>query len=265
VPELLRVRNELAGDSGRALVLRPEAGGTLTYAVVRGDSTGPTLDEADLRFDSALQEQVDGAVADLAGGGGESAMAALARVGVQYVLVQTPDADAQARAEATELRATLSNAGGLVADTSSPSTTVWKLTQETYEVALVDPAHEARTDMERLDGDVGAPTGAFNVPYSPYVRVVVLAEAPSGRWHAALDGAPLQSTTYLGGQAFEVPVGAGRLTIGHDAAGRGVALAVEAVLVVVAIILTFPGTRRSAEPLPAPGARTSRHGKRSGS
>jgi hypothetical protein len=269
VPELLQVRNELSGETGRTLVLRPAADGVVTYTLVRGGDSGPTLGDGALRFDAALRAQVDAAVADLAGAGGIDAAGALARYGVRYVMVETPrDGDAKARAAADRLRSTLSNSGGVSVDTASAASTVWQVQAESFEVSLVDPTTGVARDMERLAGDFALPTGTFNVPYAPYPRYVAIAEAPSGRWHAALDGNALARTTHFGKQAFEVPAGAGTLVIGHDDASRGGWLWFELAVLAVAVILTLPGARHHDQPEPyleAPTTRHARSGARVGS
>jgi GT2 family glycosyltransferase len=90
----------------------------------------------------------------------------------------------------------------------------------------------------------------------PSGRTLVLAERADPGWRARLDGVPLVPTTHAGwAQAFELPPGAGTLTVEHTSAGAGPTDLGRLAVAGLALLVAVPLPRRRPRLLPPPRAR----------
>jgi hypothetical protein len=84
------------------------------------------------------------------------------------------------------------------------------------------------------------------VPAGPEGRLLSLSERAHRGWEATLDGKPLRRVTLWGwAQGFELPASGGVLELRHDTSRRTTSLAVQGLLVLVAVVLAAPSVRRN--------------------
>jgi hypothetical protein len=202
----------------------------LSYSLLRQGP--PTLGEADLRPSADRVARYDAAVAELGGGGGADAVTQLARLGVRNVLVTGADTTGLAR--------TLDAAGGLARITSRDGLIVWKVGDHVGRVGLVNPETGAWKPVEFVG--LGQPA---EVNREKSARLLVLAESPSPRWRATVDGAPLERTTYYGEQAFVMPSNGGTLLVTRAATVRTGWITFGVAALVAVVMLALPAGRRS--------------------
>jgi len=232
VPELVSV----SSDNGlrlRTLVLRAEPG-HVNYAVLRG--IGPSLGDPDLAPVPAAQRALGSAVATLvAPDGGEAADQGntLAQFDIGFVLMPAPVNQGLARL--------LDGVAGLRPVSATSSFDLWRLVDFPARVRVV----EAGGHVVPLRSGSVSVAGA-TVPAAG--GTLELAE-PAGGWNATLNGRPLTPVRSPAGgwaQAFRLPAGGGRLSIGHDDLGHTAALLLELVVFAVVAVLALPGTGAAA-------------------
>jgi GT2 family glycosyltransferase len=227
-------------NRNRTLVLR-QAGGTLSYAVLR--DTDPVLGEPELTETSASTHALAGVVASLAAAGGGDAGdtgQALSQFDVGYVLLPAPVDQPLAQQ--------LDAAAGLEPLTTSAAYDLWQVSGTVARARVVAP-----------DGTV-APVASGSIGVHAVLApgtsgTLILAESAGG-WSATLNGKPLTPLAEpVGGwaQGFVLPAGGGRLVVTRDERARDVSLGLEAVALFVAFVLALPGTRS-----PAPAAAEAR-------
>jgi hypothetical protein len=240
---------EVEGTPGlRALALTPRADGRLGYDLVRGD--GPSLAVEGLRATSSQRAQLDKVVADLASPRGSDAAEALATRAVRYVALRDGSAALQEALDAQP---------GLVRRTAG-EVDVWRVVAPSNRLSVLAPAlaeraragDRAPTPQDlRETPPVLLPTGregaSAEILPGDSGRLLVLADAREGGWHARLDGKALRPTTAWGwAQAFELPAEGGHLELSHAQRGRRAALVTQLVLLGGALLLSVPGGRRRA-------------------
>jgi hypothetical protein len=233
LPAFIRVApsGEVRPDAApRSLVVHRASNGSLTYSLLRNGA--PTLGEADLPPSSERVRRYDAAVADLGAGGGVDAVTQLVRLGVRYVLVTGPDTTGLAR--------TLDDAGGLARMTTREGLIVWKVNDDIGRVGLVEPTTGSWQQVAFTG--LGKPA---EISYNSGVRLLVLAESPSPRWRATVDGTPLERTTYYGEQAFVMPGDGGTLLVTRTATVRTGWITFGVAAFVVVVMLALPAGRRS--------------------
>jgi GT2 family glycosyltransferase len=232
VPELISV----SSDNGlrlRTLVLRAERG-QVSYAVLRG--TGPSLADPELAPVPAAQRALGNAVATLVAPNGGDAVDqghALAQFDIGFVLMPAPVNPGLARV--------LDGVAGLRPVSSTSSFALWRLLDFPARVRVV----EASGKIVPLHSGAVSVTGA-SVPAAG--GTLELAE-PAGRWSATLNGHPLTPVPSPAGrwaQAFRLPAGGGRLSIGHDDTGHDAALLLELAVLAVVAVLALPGINSAA-------------------
>jgi hypothetical protein len=239
-------------NRNRTLVLR-QAGGTLSYAVLR--DTDPVLGEPELTETSSSTQALAGVVASLAAaGGGDTGDTgqALSQFDIGYVLLPAPVDQALAQQ--------LDAAAGLQPLTKAAGYDLWQVSGT---VARARVVASDGTVVPVASGSIGV--DAVLAPGTS--GTLVLAEAAGG-WSATLDGKPLTSLAApVDGwaQGFVLPAGGGRLVVTRNETARDISLGVEAVALFVAFVLALPGTRSSvpataearadSEAIPAQGRR----------
>jgi hypothetical protein len=134
----------------------------------------------------------------------------------------------------------LDDAGGLARVTTREGLVVWKVNEEIGRVGLVDPTTGSWQPVTFTG--LGKPA---DVTYNSGVRLLVLAESPSPRWRATVDGAPLERTTYYGEQAFVMPANGGTLLVTRTATLRTGWIAFGVAAFVAVVMLALPAGRRS--------------------
>jgi hypothetical protein len=222
-------------------VLRGRGPGDLTYALLR--SEGPRTGDAEVAPPASATTALDRVVADLASGRGGDAAARLVPYGIRFVLLARPADPAVARAvDAVPGMVRVSGAGGTV---------LWRVDYRTGRLRLL-PAGAP------VVGPDGAPPDARVVPAGQVRasadlppasgraadRLLVLADPRDDGWRATVDGEALEGRGYDGwAQAFVVPRGGGRLSLGHDQGIRTVLLWVQLAAVVLVAVLALPQVR----------------------
>jgi GT2 family glycosyltransferase len=218
----------------RTLVLRTE-GSQVSYSLQRDAS--PSLGDPDLAPVPAAQRALNIAVAALvAPNGGEAVDQGeqLSHFDIDFVLLPAPVDQGLARL--------LNGVAGLRPVSATPAFDLWRLTEPTARVLVVEPSG---TVVPVPSGPIGV-SGA-SVPAAG--GTIELAE-PSGGWSATLNGKPLtQVASSAGGwaQAFQLPAGGGVLSISKDQTGRDLILAFELLALIAVAILGLPGSRATAE------------------
>jgi hypothetical protein len=227
VPELVAVA---AGQSRqvRTLVLS-STGGQVTYLLLRGAS--PSLADAALTPPPGAQRALGQAVAALiAPGGGRAADQArlLADLDIGYVLVQAP-VDVQ-------LAHVLSDVSGLRPYSATSGYSLWQLDVPPARVTVTEPDGTVVAIRSGAVGVSGAPVPAAGGTLS-------LAE-PSGGWTAYVNGHRLTQVPSPAGswaQAFRLPSGGGKLSVGYPDFSRDLLLVVELLALLLVVALALPG------------------------
>jgi GT2 family glycosyltransferase len=242
----LFTQSELAvPTTPRALVLSAD-GSTISFALVRRPA-GPQLGDADVAPspNTVAGQHLAAAVRDLVAGR-PGAGAELVPFGVSYVVVPSPSVGHLRSALGRATTLTVHPAGGA---------TVWESSMPTGELTVLDPA-AAQT---ALAGKIPATAVAHVLPATPGSAdtmipagdapgLLVLNEPASHNWHAAVNGKALTPRTAYGwAQAFELPAGAGRLTVSYRSGSRDAWLVAELVLVIAGLISIVPVRRGDDE------------------
>jgi GT2 family glycosyltransferase len=242
-------RAEIEAQPGlRALTLRPRADGRLGYDLVRGDA--PSLADTGLQASSDERTALDRVVADLASPRGSDAAEALSTRAVRYVALR-PGPGSKQVLEALDAQA------GLVRRTAG-DVDLWRVIAPSNRLSVL-PASTARLALSgaraptlqqlRAGPPVPLPAGregaAVDIAAGESGRLLVVADAREGGWHASVDGKALQARTAWGwAQAFVVPPSGGHLELSHAQSGRRAALATELLAVVAVVVLAVPAGRR---------------------
>jgi hypothetical protein len=227
----------------RALVLEGDSH-LVRYALVR-TSDGPHLGSGDLpvsgeRSTRVAATQLASAVRDLVAGR-PGAGAELVPLGVTYIVAPA--------ATAKQIAPELGQSPTLTV-IPVPGATVWRSTLATGGLTLLSglsmttaeagglPTGSA-DEVLKVSGGQASPRATIE-PASA-VRLLVMAEPASSRWHATIDGEPLAPKTAYGwAQAFQVPQDGGHVQITYDSGGRHLWLLLELILL-GAIILFGAG------------------------
>ena len=197
-------------DQPRTLVLRPQPGHRLAYALLRAD--GPRLGDAETASVVDRSTGLDRAVADLGSGRGGDAAAALLPYGVRFVLMTSP--------LDLNLARDIDTVAGLVPVSAPQGSLVWRVQYPSGRVRVLnsrgaDPA----TATVVAAGPIGA---RAPVAAGPAGRLLVVADRASAGWRATLDGRPLRATTYHGwAQAFRLPAAGDRAPLVRPGAPAG--------------------------------------------
>jgi GT2 family glycosyltransferase len=217
----------------RTLVLRPGPA-FVGYTLLRGSD--PPLGNEALTQPGPASRALGRVVAELAAPQGSDigdAGASLAQFAIGYVLLPAPVDQSLARL--------LDGVVGLRAVSQTPSFELWRVADTAARARVIEPG----------GAQVAVSSGTVNVSGAapPAGGTLVLAEPASAAWHAALNGrplTPLASPVYGWAQGFRLPAGGGRIDITRDETGRGLAVALEAVALVVVGALALPGAQDSA-------------------
>lgn len=244
-------RAEVESTPGvRGLILKPRPDGRLGYSLVRGDA--PTLADAGLRATASQRRALDRVVADLASPRGSDAAQALSTRAVRYVALQQGPGSEQ-------VIAALDAQPGLVRRTSG-NVDLWRVVGPSNRLSVLPPAlaaaavlgarpptlQDLRTSSP-VPLEAGSEGASVDVPPGESGRLLVLADAREGGWHARLGGKDLQARTAWGwAQAFVLPAEGGRLELSHAQSGRRAALTVQLVALLGAAVLAVPAGRRRA-------------------
>jgi hypothetical protein len=209
------------------------------------DPQGPALDvhlsrgpgmylgqEAVVAGDAAVTDVVGRLVTDP----GPDDVADAAALGVGYVVLSQPD---------EEVSAALDRAPGVQrASAGDSGAAAWQIDLPTGSARLLDGTDLAEADVLPTDaGEIDT-----DLPEAGNGRRLLLSERADDGWSATLAGSTLSAAdpTGAGTQAFEVPAEGGRLEVDHSN-GRGWWLALQAGVVVLALVLAAPVRRRDEE------------------
>jgi GT2 family glycosyltransferase len=235
----------------RVLWLRPRADGSVGY--VLSSPGGPHFGDAELSRTPVTMRVLDRVVADLGVPRGSNAAEELATFAVKFVAVPAPVPDALARG--------LDAQAGLARVNFQGDVRVWRTLTPAARLTVVPPAVAAPAraggvasrDQLRLEPPLAVRPGA-PIPGGPNGRVLALAARAHEGWEATLDGVPLKRVTLYGwAQGFELPEGGGTVEVRHDGSSRRASLAVQGLLLLVAVVLAAPPVRRGDdEPEPEP-------------
>ena len=230
----------------RALLLKPNADGTLSFVLTDGD--GRRLEDAGLRPGDRQRAALASVVADLASPRGSDAAEALSTRAVRYVALSHGE-DA--------LVAVLDAQGGLVRRTTG-DVILWQVVAPAARLTLLPPAaaQSALAGDRGPSGDLlrtatpvplkaGREGAAVTLPSGDDGRLLVLADAADPHWRATLSGKPLERRTAWGwAQGFVVPSGGGHLVLSYDQSRRHAGLVAQGIVLVVLVVLAVPGPRR---------------------
>ncbi|HEX8002550.1 MAG TPA: glycosyltransferase [Mycobacteriales bacterium] len=244
--------SQLERDPGtRVLWLRPRADGSVGY--VLSSPRGPGFGDAELPRTPVTMRALDRIVGDLAVPRGSDAAEALATFGVKFVAVPDP--------VPAFVAAGLDAQAGLARVNFQGDVRVWRTLTPAARLTVLPPsaaapAREGRVasrDQLRLDPPLAVRDGRA-VPGGQPGRVLALAQRAHPGWEATLDGRPLKRVTLYGwAQGFELPEAGGTVRVRHDGSSRTASLAVQGVLLLVALVLAAPPVRRGDdEPEPEP-------------
>ncbi|MFD0800420.1 glycosyltransferase, partial [Streptomonospora algeriensis] len=235
----------------RTLVVSPQPEGPVRYTVLRG--RGPRIGEGQIPTAERTGEVLDEVVAGLVAGQGVEQARDLGKLGIGYVLMPRPPAEDGASVTPVD---TVDGVPGLSRVLLTERFGLWRLDEPTGRVRVTGGGED--TALERQgDGDAHA----YQVPSGPAGRTLVLAEPAGTGWSAVLGGERLAAGANGSGLAtFELPAGGGQLTLDKDDPLRQGWLAVEGVLLTIAVMFALPGVRteedlRAEEAQPAPRPR----------
>jgi len=233
VPELVAMADGQSRQV-RTLVLHV-TGGHAAYLLLRGPS--PTLADVALSPPADAQRALGAAVAALiapAGGSAVNQSQLLADFDIGYVLVQAP-VDPQ-------LAHVLDDVAGLRPYSTTSKYDLWQLDTPPARATVVEPSG---TVVPISSGPVSVSGAAV-----PAAGGTLMLAEPAGGWSASLNGRSLATVRSPAGgwaQAFRLPAGGGTLDISHSGLGHDLAMALQALALLVIVGLALPGVR-TAEP-----------------
>jgi GT2 family glycosyltransferase len=247
------VADSSAHGGARTVVLLPQPGGTVDYALLRQREA--QLGDAELLPDQGQVRIVDAAVADLAAGVGQRAATELAHAGIRYVMAPV--------AADGGLGAKVAAGGGVLPQNTTGKWRVWEVQATAGRLAIA----VAGDDDWQLPGGpmtVGRHAPPTNIPYSPSTRFLVLAEAPSPSWQALVrggsgdggvaaggaggsGGTPLSPAVVGGMQAFELPTTAADVVVSRVPDRRANWLTFQLVVLAIVLLGGIPSGRRADE------------------
>jgi hypothetical protein len=218
--------------SPRVLALRAD-GDLVRYALVR-KASGPELGDADVVTLSTsgparvARRRLADAVRDLAAARPQAvnglapfAVAMVATPATVAALAQLPDVDGLSHVPA-------------------PGAVIYRTGDAPGELVVRRPGSATGAAVAAAPG-----AARTTVPAGPTGRLLVLAEPRDRHWRARLDGRSLPATTADGwAQAWCLPAAGGRLVVDRTGDSRPTWLTVEAVVVVLALLLSIPNRRR---------------------
>ncbi len=135
----------------------------------------------------------------------------------------------------------LDGVAGLRPVSSTSAFALWRLADFPARVRVVEASGKIVPLRSGAVGVAGAAAPAAG-------GTLELAE-PSGGWNATLNGHPLTAVASPAGgwaQAFRLPPGGGKLSIGHDDTGHDVALLLELLVFAAVAVLALPGISSAA-------------------
>lgn len=223
------------GTQPRTLVIAPREDGAVSYTVLRGRP--PRLGEPQIPPDPAVDARLGEVVAALVAGRGGDEAAALADFGIRYLVVPAPTVGDSVDRTLVD---TVDALPGLERLQLTEDFALWRLLEETGRLRIVPPGEDAEPTV-LASGPVEA---AVEIPSGPEGRRLLLAEPARSGWRATLDGTELTgSATEWGMQEFTLPAQGGQLVLTHAGPARRIWLAVQVVLVAVAVALALPGAK----------------------
>ena len=244
IPAFVGVTGDAAVQP-RMLVLSRQAGGKVSYSVLRGAM--PTLGESEIFTTGAAQARMDSLVAGLLAGRGNAESRGLTRMGIHYLLVPNPAQDS--------LTGVLDAAPEVTRLSRTDRFALWRLATPGGRLMLIDGNLITPLVAGRIDAQVQIPPGAAG-------RTLLLAEPADDGWRAALNGTALRAKQADGwAQAWDVPPSGGQFTLSRGMLTRHVWLGVQLAAVLVVIALALPGGRAEdsrAEPWPSRSRRRGR-------
>jgi hypothetical protein len=223
----------VSGPAGpRTLVLSRDDRGLVAYTVLRGAE--PRLGDTETQTAEPARRRMDALVAALAAGRGDGP--ALARMGVQYVLVPRPAQD--------PTTALLDASPELTRLSRMEEFGIWRLLTPSGRLMLVQGAAVTPLPAGRIGASVHIPPGTG-------ARTLLLAEPADGGWRATLNGAELPGRRMDGwAQAYDIPGGGGHFELRRDMRLRHLWVAVQGAAVLVVAVLALPGARAGAVTVP---------------
>jgi GT2 family glycosyltransferase len=210
----------------RTLVLVEGAGrpkGQVVYTVLRGSP--PMLGDAEVPTSDAAADRMRSLVGEFAAGHGDGR--ALARMGIQFVLIPRPDKD--------PLAPVMDAAPDLTRLSRTSDFARWRLVPSAGRLMVL----EGQTITPLPIGEQG---GTVRIPAGGPGRTLLLAEPADGGWHARLNGSPLRSRVVDGwARGYDLPAAGGRFELSRGMWWRHFWLVVQALAVAVVAVLALPG------------------------
>ncbi len=254
-------------DRPRALVMRPEAGGRIGYALL--GRPVPTIGDADAAPPGEVYAPIDAYVASLASGRGGSEVEGLARYAVRYVLLRgsgnpgtggaTGSGSQVAARRDADLVATLDSEPGLRRLSTTTGDALWRIALPGVPTSRVQAATTKAVAVSaipvvRSETDIG-PIGVDTiVKPDKNDRLLLVSESMASGWRATLGGDALPPLDIDGNQAgqqwFSLPARGGQLQVHFENASRTRWLWAQLFAFLVVVVLALPSRRRSFDPDP---------------
>ncbi len=238
----------------RVLWLDGSADGKVRYSLTA--TAGLTFADGSLPTGEGVSEVLNAVVADLVTPRGSNAAEALAAFNVRYIAVPNPAPVALANG--------LDAQAGLSRVSFVAPVQLWRTLTPTGRLTVIGPAlaaaavagEVATRDQLRQTPPLPLPSrresARAQLLPGPPGRLLVLSEQSDDEWVAELDGTRLAPTTAYGwAQAFELPAGAGVITLRRDNSARRGAIVVQALVLLVVVVLAAPPIRRRDDPITA--------------
>ncbi|WP_180967428.1 glycosyltransferase family 2 protein [Zhihengliuella halotolerans] len=273
LPATAADRGRSASES-RTLVVTQGEGGVVQTSLASG--AGSTLDsvsavaEADGYFGPVLQAErkqdddattvLRGTVASIVSGQAIDPRADLSALGVDYVVLTNVDSSGDYVASQIDVVPGLASVG------RTDAGWLWRVdpvqaggSEESGDFTARVRVVGSNLQTEHLVASDRARVLNQDVPAGSDGRRVVLAERAATGWSATYDGRPLRATTLGWAQAFELPAEAGRLNIQYSNPWAMPVLAVQGLVLLIALLLVLPVRARRRAALVQPRWRTSDH------
>lgn len=195
----------------------------VAYTVLRGSA--PMLGDSETPTSANAARRMKSLVGELAAGHGDGR--ALARMGIQFVLVPRPGKD--------PLTAVMDAAPDLTRLSRTNEFALWRLVPSAGRLMLLEGQTITPLPIGELDGAVRIPSGGPG-------RTLLLAEPADGGWQASLDGSSVRSRVVDGwAQGYDVPAAGGRFELSHGMWWRHFWLVVQAIGLAFVAVLALPG------------------------